>query len=875
MIECSNENDESPWSGLFQSCRAAIRSPGAISVAEFLLPLLVLDGLCFGDEEDKRSILQEMCDVFASSCCQPHNLSEDENAHIATAMLDNDERQKIVNTAFTVIETLEIWAERHEKSQSLQTLSNKKGSKRVVSEDSSNWPLQESLDAIKKLSQAVPFIMRSTSAAEIGMHARSLRYLELDSREKIVRSIYNDVNSSVRLVDNKSLGGTIAPLDTTHLSFAQKLLGDLSDFDSLSAIARESNRAGKNDLLNEAHERLVQGDWYGALQKYEQCLQLRNYDIYETRSLIAERGVLRSLLELGQLESVLNQVRGILSRLEGDNSSHIQLAPFAAEAAWRLGRWALLDELVATKAPKITNEDDRFQIALGKVMLGLQHHSKESVDHALVEARSAVMTSLSSVARESYVRSYPHIVKLHALREIEHALPALLVKDDSRHDQDSSFAVDERLGKSLSKLASTFSPSNGWNERLALASPEVIGSSSILNVRLGLSRFAKAPGLECEVWLTIGKRARKQGLFHIAEIALTHADVIARALPIGINNLQHQIQFQLSKVKYACGESSSALTMLEQDEIVVNQLLTLTETDLDMRLAEYAKENSNIEGYSAEVFVKRLLKSTEWIIESGLKSGPEVMNRFKLILGLRPLWEKSHFSFARYLDSVLETKVSSLLGNNPNKKRVDDDLMRQWALAVDPKCRGYLLDAMRSYLNTLCYGDKHLLQAMPRLLTIWFDLTSVDTSFVDSQDELDLLVESQMKANKLMRDYRNRVPSFSFYSALPQLISRVGHHNEDTSLLVKKILGRVLSKFPEQAMWPLAWLINSTKSDRASVGMDIFDVAQKYHAQQENMKFHNLLIESKSLFKFLIDLAKYKPKVRYKLSLMFILFDLN
>ena len=104
------------------------------------------------------------------------------------------------------------------------------------------------------------------------------------------------------------------------------------------------------------------------------------------------------------------------------------------------------------------------------------------------------------------------------------------------------------------------------------------------------------------------------------------------------------------------------------------------------------------------------------------------------------------------------------------------------------------------------------------------------------------------------------VPPNSFYVALPQLISRVGHNDEDTVRIVKAILKRVLVKFPRQAMWPLAWLLHSADSTRSQCGEEIFNAAQSCLKKQSDKKVHALLIASKSLFKYLIDLAKYVPK---------------
>ena len=100
----------------------------------------------------------------------------------------------------------------------------------------------------------------------------------------------------------------------------------------------------------------------------------------------------------------------------------------------------------------------------------------------------------------------------------------------------------------------------------------------------------------------------------------------------------------------------------------------------------------------------------------------------------------------------------------------------------------------------------------------------------------------------------------SYYIALPQLISRVGHSDNDTVDIVKAILKRVLVKFPRHAMWHLAWLRHSADSMRQDCGDEIFNGAQRKLNKRDGNRAHDLLVASKSLFKYLIDLAKYVPK---------------
>lgn len=105
-----------------------------------------------------------------------------------------------------------------------------------------------------------------------------------------------------------------------------------------------------------------------------------------------------------------------------------------------------------------------------------------------------------------------------------------------------------------------------------------------------------------------------------------------------------------------------------------------------------------------------------------------------------------------------------------------------------------------------------------------------------------------------MANQIKRIPSVAFYTAMPQLISRVVNVDPDASMIVKTILHRVLSKFPQQAMWPLAWLQGSQFEDRKLIGNEIFNDAQKTLAKHHK-SMSNLVGASKSLFQFLRELA--------------------
>jgi hypothetical protein len=73
----------------------------------------------------------------------------------------------------------------------------------------------------------------------------------------------------------------------------------------------------------------------------------------------------------------------------------------------------------------VIESSDAFQIFTGKAMLAVSTGTTTrlwNVESAIYHARENVMKHLSSVARESYARSYGKIIRLQSLREKYHHL---------------------------------------------------------------------------------------------------------------------------------------------------------------------------------------------------------------------------------------------------------------------------------------------------------------------------------------------------------------------------------------------------------------------------------------------------------------------
>ena len=668
---------------LFFSCRSAIRSQAGLGVIEFLLPLLVLDSICFGDASDKNCTVNELQSALFTT--------------IKRNTMKKVELQKSIALVFMVIDTLKAWSEhevedRHSsmRGSSSSSLAGS-GYTRLRSSNDSCWSADESIAHIEDLMKLLPLSLCAKAAAQVGMHARSLMFLEMDARQKCAEEIYDGVirvDNHVQPAGKNKMRKLVAGkhyLNGIDIALAQRLFGELNDCDSMAAISHFLNQSGApKSLTDRINERETYGDWDGVLRGYEQASQIMNAsdkksspafcDEYSQKDVHRENtsieiSHMRALLELGQLESALNQAKGILSDSFGNYTKCYplraeipiqfslppkqikkerlsQLVPYAVEASWRLSRWDILDQLLTDpdlcfnknrKLYKSSDLGNQYQISIGKAMLGLHQRNEGMVTTALNEARESVMSSLSAAAQENYSRAFPHLLKLHCLREIEDASVVLCMKQRS-----------ENYFKNFSFLATSDAPEAwDWRSRLGSTGPDITASIHIINVRLALSRLASESTLEGLLWLTMGKKARKSGLYHMAENALAHAHAVfirggkccdskyKELLNSGeyLQSYTSEISLQVAKIKYQTGKSTAALQILEQEDI--QHLLNESDENVQHELEKIIDKNE------MQSFARRTLQATEWIMEDGLKSGSEVMARYRLLVkNVVPKWER-------------------------------------------------------------------------------------------------------------------------------------------------------------------------------------------------------------------------------------------
>ena len=838
MIHRSKQRGDNQWCKLLHACRLAFRTQSGLSIAEFLLPIVVLDRICFGDLQDEECILKEILNVL-----------DFDSTHEIACLMPPSERQKSVSTVFSVIETLRYWSEKdtEDRHRSPRKLGNEESRK------PGEWTSDESIMRIDDILDRVPLGLQAKAAAESGMHARSLLLLEMESRKNVVNDVFNTA-SQQDLIPTRSISSGRCSEESVDL--LKDTLATLGEYETIAPLSEEDPTT---DAMTKAMDGIRQKesskDWSAALQDYERAHHLVS-DARHGEALM--QGTLNCLLELGQFESVLRQVKGSSRTHGSEQHDPVDLVPFAVEASWRLGRWDLLSDLIpADDEKKTVKQINNFQIEMGEAVLAIHQKNARPALDAIDRAREAVMECLSTAARENYLRSYPHLVKLHSLREMEDAVPIICA------------------GTAESDLGTYVNDGGGfWERRLASADPSY--TMNLVHPRLALARLARNAGLEASLFLTVGTKARKDRQYSIAASALAQAEDSFNLVKddFSFDEQRCELIIQLAKLKHEMGEISPSLRLLGMDDIESipeleddhsrnNRISRLVSSML------HRQENGMSSDRAIDVFSKCALLSTKWMIEGGVKDCGNIIRRFETIHTIAPKWEKGHFQFAKYIEAVMNARIESLqrrlkMPQGNAKEAID---WRQFCLSQDSPCQKYLNLAVKHYVEALSLDLKHLYQALPRFLSLWFEFTKlcgiVASEDAASQDAAMRLTQNlkkrQSSLTRHMSEKCSSIPALAFYSALPQLISRTTDPNSDLSKIIMSILSRVLSKFPGQAMWHLAWLRQSNDPGRKQIGNRIFKTAEQVLGKESRSERQfKLLVASKGLLDFLHDLAQYK-----------------
>ncbi|KAK4847635.1 hypothetical protein QYF36_004185 [Acer negundo] len=807
---------------IFNSCRGIVRHD--MQTAVYLLPYLVLNAVCHG-EKARGSIAEEILSVL--------NAAAAENSWPAVHGVSGQQSEVCIQTIFTLLDNLGQWVDDVEQELALSKALQSSASKQQASKSKNSSPTALSdqnqlliqCKYVSELLTVIPKVTLARASFSCQAYARALMYFESHVRGK---------SGSFNPAAEKS-----GIFEDEDVSFLMEIYSCLDEPDGLSGLAflRKSLSSQDELIINKKS-----GNWAEVLTSCEQALQM------EPKSVQRHSDVLNCLLNMCHLQAMVTHVDGLISRIPQYKKTWCMQG---VQAAWRLGRWNLMDEYLSGADEEgllcsSSESNASFDMDVAKILQAMMKKDHSSVGLQIGKSKKALIAPLAAAGMDSYMRAYPFIVKLNLLQELED-FDALLDNDSflekSFHPSDLKFCEVMEY----------------WENRLRFTQPSLWAREPLLAFR---RLVFGASGLGAQVgncWIQYAKLCRMAGHYETANRA------ILEALASGAPN----VHIEKAKLLWSTKRSDGAIAELQQCllnmpvEVVgsaaISSISSLSLVPLNSPPLLYDTQALN----EKRDIARTLLLYSRWIHYTGQKQKEDVIVLYSRVRELQPTWEKGYFYMAKYCDEVLVDARKRQEENSELGPRVmpSTSVIVASANSNTEKCWWCNLpDVLLFYAKGLHRGHKNLFQALPRLLTLWFDFGSMyQRSGLSSNKDLKHI---NGKVMSIIRGCLKDLPTYQWLTVLPQLVSRICHQNEEIVRLVKHIITSVLRQYPQQGLWIMAAVSKSTVPSRREAAAEIIQAARKGFSQGNSG--NNLFGQFASLIDHLIKLCFHpgQPKSR-------------
>ncbi|KAG5495450.1 hypothetical protein GH5_03111 [Leishmania sp. Ghana 2012 LV757] len=792
------------------------------SLVLYLLPYLVVHILEAGRAEDVQYVEHEVKAVLEAAAGGPNiPVMSLRSQSIYEASPDSGSEKEPREHAHTVLSLLE------DVEQLRWTMLRHRGRIDCVFE-----PQEQTESLCIRLAEVygdflrgIPWSLRCRAALRIGSHIRALRSVESQRRIPGLASVIAAV-----------------PL--------QRIFAALNDRESSRSIHRASPGLSLEDTAFSFENN---GDWLSALGSSELVLQHRPHSGQHQLT------ALHCMNELGELYMTSRYAASLLAsawvsdgegcRCEAteyvsgaalkSSSTFSQLASeatrdaaaasdfaqlrhhvhaYANEAAWRLGQWETLlpscasdGATTASVSSSLLTMGSEGGLSVSLAMPAAHLHRALSGSGSLAfvrrvtdQERAKVVPMVRTPCQEDLTaQGYTLMLLLHALGDVdavsELCAKAFITNGSGQIGRGGSSDVCEPSAPMM-KLAAPLLPSSVKKEIASLLSRRecyvedtIAAREPLLALHRLIYRELDMPQKVAETWLKQSELLRNGGL---GEAALTAA-------------------------RQAAFECREHVTETSYYVLVAN---LLHDTQSPTPAMEFAR------GCVADVRIPAATRAqlqillTNWLIETGSERPERIFAEYDKARELDRKSELVHHQMALFYDhlhaltrnacegaaaqlTVAATSATSSGTTNVSTSAVYNAALQHQKEMVD-SIQKYASHAIVHFGEALVRGVEKASVSLPRMLTLWLDsavfLGGLLSTTVGKLDGTALAALGEM--NSRIREFvlstvRPVIPPAVVMTALPQLLSRLGHPVAAVRSVLTDIVLHLLDHFPQQCLW--------------------------------------------------------------------------
>ncbi|KAK1990998.1 phosphatidylinositol 3 [Colletotrichum falcatum] len=486
----------------------------------------------------------------------------------------------------------------------------------------------------------------------------------------------------------------------------------------------------------------------------------------EPDNIDVQADLLNCLKQSGQHDVLLNYVEGMRT----DPSTENRIIPYAVEAAWATRRWDTLSKYTS-RFHGSPLED--FNVSIAKLFNALQQRGadSEAFPRMLQSMREKIASSMTHSATSSLQACHDLRLRCHVLTDLE-IIAGTPASENEAHQE------------AMTML----------NRRLEVLGAYVSDKQYLLGIRRAAMELSRPKFSDLDIsslWLSSARLARKANSAHQSFNAVLHASQLGDGAAV-IEN---------ARLLWKDGHTRKAIQVL-QGAIESNNFMTQTNSSSSIR---------GMDAQQRQLTARAQLMLAKWLDAAGQTNHATLLEKYQQPPKTAPSWEKGHYYLGRYYKKVLESEKTL---------KPDDQ--------SDPCIQGeYTRLIIENYLRSLNYGTKYLYQTLPRILTLWLEFGArVDKApegKVSLSRELHRRRTEQLNLlHQFLDKYITRLPAYIFYTALPQIVARIAHHNSSVYERLMRIVVKVVESHPRQALWSLFGIMTTRQaSERKTRGQQM------------------------------------------------------
>lgn len=722
-------------------------------------------------------------------------------------------------SVFDLLDTLRRWREERSKARGkLFSLRNQSpggsagtAKRRIplevnIARERDTDTLSPLVDMDGQESPELSLLVQAKSAYGARSYARAVMLAECYIRNMRKNRGYNMWPAFIESLRGKEDNGNALQRSGANQAFSilQKSFAELEDSDSMAGIASLKSRSSLADTVVDAE---AAGRYDEALVTYERALAAN------PRHSKLHAGFLRCLMTLGHWETMLSHAEGLVSSAKLDEMELRQSAQaLGIDAAWRLARWDKVEAFGSFSIDCNGEADSQsskpwtleFNVCFGKMLTSLQHRKIDEVQRAAVEARKHLLGPATRLAREGYSRAYPMIALLHSLSEVEDAMTTIGLASVGN---ESSSASETELARDThpTPLISLGGRLNVTAASLRIKEP-LLSAKRVCYELLNMQSEAASVNLQLAKLAHEGKNLRAASAYAFNASSTASVD----------SGVKNEAALEMARICHDQGYASGALLMVQKE---IQRLLAV-----ESRTGE--SDITDVSPAVAGRLCTAYVLAGRWTEEARSEPSDVILSFFERAALLGPSREEPFYALGRHYDALLQAGANAdgnvTLVSDLNSARSSRRAIGGGANGNDPLHGSeYVPMVIRSFAQALCNGHSRIYEALPRMMTVWFDYHSAancpDARLSGGP------VEGEVKRE--IKKALDRIPVYMWMTAIPQLMSRLLHPRKIVRDELTQLLARIVCVYPDQSTWLILPSSQLKTADRKKAASDILNTA--------------------------------------------------